>query len=346
MNPKGLFWSQFVAPLAKQTSSRICLEFRMKRRYTLSILASLIALAIVGLAICRIVQYRADAARLMHDTDINATQRQTGRKTKCTLILNVYDRVHTLREQLGHYHKFEILERIVVVWNHQTLNPPFKVSQYLLEPGDSDGSIGDEKDASIRFKIPVVILKQKQDSLNSRYMPFPEVETDCVISMDDDYQVPEESLKIHLTLFEGSHNDQLIGFKFVARSHKKIAPRKWDYIVEPKNGFSIVLPSGAVFHRKYLQMYADLPRRAHEIVDEKVNGEDILFNLMVANATGKPPVFVDAMMTLKPHKGGLWQRKGHLQARNWCLTALVNEVFDGKMPLVKTDEVLKLIVQN
>ncbi|KAI8612988.1 exostosin, partial [Chytriomyces sp. MP71] len=217
---------------------------------------------------------------------------------KCTMILNVFDRISTLRDQLDHYHNFALLDRILVVWNHQTLKPPFKVSPNLLEFNGQKRSIEEEADASVRFLIPVHILPQDVDSLNNRYLPFPQIRTDCVISMDDDYKVPEASLKRLHTLFQNGHRDRLLGFQFVARSYKDVTPGQWAYSFSQKDGYSIVLPSGAMFHRKYLQMYTDLPKRAHEIVDAKMNGEDILFNLMIANATGKPPVIVNAPMFL------------------------------------------------
>lgn len=49
--------------------------------------------------------------------------------------------------------------------------------------------------------------------------------------------------------------------------------------------------SGFICHRKYLEMYSnELPKEALAFVDKHMNGEDLLFNYMVANATGMGPI--------------------------------------------------------
>lgn len=49
--------------------------------------------------------------------------------------------------------------------------------------------------------------------------------------------------------------------------------------------------SGFICHRKYLERYThELPKEALAFVDTHMNGEDLLFNYMVANATGMGPI--------------------------------------------------------
>ncbi|KAJ3083309.1 Exostoses (Multiple)-like 3 [Rhizoclosmatium hyalinum] len=89
-----------------------------------------------------------------------------------------------------------------------------------------------------------------------------------------------------------------------------------------------------VFHRKYLRMYSfELPSVAREIVDSKTNGEDILFNLMVANHTQSCPVVVNMFARGVAMDNGLWMKTDHFEDRSLCLTRLVNEVYGGKIPL-------------
>lgn len=48
--------------------------------------------------------------------------------------------------------------------------------------------------------------------------------------------------------------------------------------------------SGFIYHRKYLDIYSfELPEEARAMVAKHNNCEDILFNYMVANATGAGP---------------------------------------------------------
>lgn len=53
--------------------------------------------------------------------------------------------------------------------------------------------------------------------------------------------------------------------------------------------------SGFIYHRKYLDMYThQLPHEARDYVDEVANCDDLLFNYMMANATGTGPARASA----------------------------------------------------
>lgn len=84
---------------------------------------------------------------------------------KCTILLNVYDRVHTFLERVEHYHMLPGLDSILILWNHQSLEPP-----HLTYSG---------------YKVPVKVIRTNVNSLNSRFYPWPEIQTSCVIQMDD-----------------------------------------------------------------------------------------------------------------------------------------------------------------
>lgn len=118
--------------------------------------------------------------------------------------------------------------------------------------------------------------------------------------------------------------------------------------------------SGFICHRKYLEMYTnDLPAAALAYVDKHMNGEDLLFNYMVANATGMGPIGTcarnrprsgasraDSVFPPRLHNvvieawaapisdqnnAGLWSRPGHMAARTEALR-LYNRLF-GRNPL-------------
>ncbi|KAJ3230595.1 Exostoses (Multiple)-like 3 [Chytriomyces hyalinus] len=257
---------------------------------------------------------------------------------KCTMIMNAYDRVDTLINRLRHYETLAKLDRIIVVWNHQTLEPPFRVSQPHLNNISyvSNTSIPEEQ-----FKVPVHIIRQLNSSLNNRFLPFKEIQTDCVIAMDDDLDYRHSHLEYAIRLFQGDFFNHAIGFKHMARMHRKQKDGTWKYMTDPQDGASIVLPTGMVFHRKYLVMYSyALPQHARDIVDSKVNGEDILFNLMVANATRSGPVFVN-LFSRGIALPGLWWKPAHMENRSLCLTRLIKEVFGGVSPLMYTTSFFK-----
>ncbi|TPX68425.1 hypothetical protein CcCBS67573_g07201 [Chytriomyces confervae] len=257
---------------------------------------------------------------------------------KCTMIMNAYDRADTLINRLRHYETLAQLDRIIVVWNHQTIEPPFRVSQsHLKNALDTSNSSIPEK----QFKVPVHILRQHNSSLNNRFLPFNEIQTDCIIAMDDDFDYRHSHLAYAIRLFQGDFFNHAIYFRHMARMHRKQKDGTWKYMTDPEHGASIVLPTGMVFHRKYLDMYTyALPQHARDIVDSKVNGEDILFNLMVANATRSGPVFVN-LFSRGIALPGLWWKPAHMENRSLCLTRLIKEVFGGLSPLMYTTTFFK-----
>ncbi|KAI8615052.1 exostosin [Chytriomyces sp. MP71] len=247
---------------------------------------------------------------------------------KCTLIMNVYDRTSSLLDRIRHYHTFAKLDSIIIVWNHQTLKPPQWIFRDAVRNNGSNVDV-----VSGELNVPLHILLQSNSSLNNRYIPFREIHTDCVISMDDDFDYPHRHLDYAIQLFQGEFFNNLIGFKHMARAHRKKVDNTWEYLTEIDRGMSMVLPTGAVFHRKYLEMYSfQLPSLARDIVDSKNNGEDILFNMMVANATGMAPVVVN-LFSRGIKMPGLWKKAGHFESRSLCLTRLINEIFGGRSPL-------------
>ena len=89
--------------------------------------------------------------------------------TLCTLVITVFDREKYLRERLDFYHTHPNFKSIVVVWNNVDKTPPtLDASQYL---------------------IPIYILKQAENSLNNRFRPRRQIDTECVVNMDDDWNV-------------------------------------------------------------------------------------------------------------------------------------------------------------
>jgi hypothetical protein len=87
---------------------------------------------------------------------------------KCTMVITVYDRHAHIRERLKHYqHLHSLLSGIVVIWNY------VNVTAVSVRPGE--------------YKVPVHVLTMPVNSMNNRFHPWPEINTSCVINMDDDW---------------------------------------------------------------------------------------------------------------------------------------------------------------
>lgn len=230
---------------------------------------------------------------------------------QCTLLLSVYSRYKNVMDRLDHLQHMPSLRSIIVVWNYQEADPPIL--------------------ASDRFVVPVFFRKQAFNSLNNRYQPFSQVTTDCVISMDDDWDMPVHHLEFSVMLWRTQFWNQIVGFRHLGRYHTK-EKNEWVYHAGKYRSASMMLPSGSVYHRKYLGMYANaLPSSAKGYVDSVLNCEDILFNFMVSNATRTSPVVVKVKREGSLKMEGLSDDPQHYIERSECLQVFSN-IF-GYMPL-------------
>ncbi|KAI8830248.1 exostosin, partial [Chytridium lagenaria] len=134
---------------------------------------------------------------------------------------------------------------------------------------------------------------QPFNSMNNRYLPFPELTTDCVVSMDDDWDMPHDHITFAIQLWQAQFFNHIVGFKHLGRQHFRGRDGKWNYR-KADDAVSIMLPSGAVYHRRFHSIYSYvLPASSRRTVDQLTNCDDILFNMMVANTTGNAPVVID-----------------------------------------------------
>ncbi|KAI8834230.1 exostosin [Chytriomyces cf. hyalinus JEL632] len=210
--------------------------------------------------------------------------------------------------------------------------------------------------------------------MKNRFKPFKKLGlSHCVFAMDDDWHFPHVKLIAAVRAWQNSGYDLLVGFQQQGRVHvpstaKKVSlsePRvsgiqsdamyaKESVSVKHKNGkniqlqkagVSILMPSATVYHSKYHHMYTyALPERVRAVVQELTNCDDILFNMMVANATrAGPVVLADGDRVEKAllfdnagQKNGLWKDKEHWAKRLWCMNYFEEHVFDGRMPLIST----------
>lgn len=202
---------------------------------------------------------------------------------KCTLITQVHDKLDSLHERISYYQNITGVDSVVVV-----VNEPATQTNLLLNS----------------YMVPVHVVRPETNSRNNRFYPWPEIQTDCVVSIDGDLEVDHEHVLYAIRLWKGHFWDNLVGFLHQARNHM-LVDGEFYYCPEPIYPedltkkkipfFSIMLPSVVVFHRRWMHEYTfNLPRALLDKVDADGVGEDILFNIMIANSTGQGPVVVDA----------------------------------------------------
>ena len=261
--------------------------------------------------------------------------RDTEVMDRCTMVITVFDRHEDVLNHLAFYHTSLNLRSIVVVWNAVEHTPP------TIQPDT--------------FWTPVDILRQEVNSMNNRFRPLTahghvlsNAPSDCIVNMDDDWNMPHQVLFHASRLWHHMYRDRLVGLWKLARLHGVRADGSWVYLKNSTMPQSMVLPSGMVYHARFLDLYTTrTPARLRSHVDSVINCDDILMNFAVANETRKPPVFVATegvrrVRVLKnlDQTSGLWHRTKHYVDRDACLN-MFTEAYGG-MPLRFTTKRFKI----
>ena len=166
------------------------------------------------------------------------------------------------------------VEKLIIVWHNIGDPVPASVLENISAVGISD---------------KVIFVYPKKNSLNNRFKPWSHITTDCVFSIDDDYLCTELAFKKCYELWSND-NEVLVG----------ITPRLIDpplYTARPRgrntHPFTALLTQGAMFHKRFLSVYSDDVDN-HAIVDQHMNGEDLVFNFIhrTSSTTSALPIYV------------------------------------------------------
>ncbi|BBN69810.1 Nucleotide-diphospho-sugar transferases superfamily protein [Prunus dulcis] len=248
-----------------------------------------------------------------------------------TVLMNTWKRSSALKQSIGHYASCGGVEAIHVVWTDS--EPPSESMKYHLEKMAFSKSQAAKKP---NFKFSM----SQDDDLNNRFKPIQDLRSDAIFSVDDDVKVPCSTLDFAFTVWQSAPNT-MVGF--VPRMHwldkEKSGVEKYTYggwwSVWWMGTYSLLLPKAAFFHRNYLNLYTNnMPSSIRDYVTRERNCEDIAMSLLVANATGAPPIWVKGK-TYEIGSSGMSSMKRHSNRRNKCLNDFIS--LFGRMPLVSTD---------
>ncbi|XP_046643245.1 exostosin-2-like [Daphnia pulicaria] len=190
-----------------------------------------------------------------------------------TAVVLTYDRLESLFHVLERISKAPSLAKIVIVWNNQFKDPP-PISSWP------------------RLPKPLQIVRTKRNQLSNRFYPFPEIETEAILAMDDDIiMLTTDELEFGFEVWR-QFPDRIVGFP--SRTHVWDGfNHRWKYESEWTNNVSMVLTGAAFYHRVYNYYYSSaMPGDIKNWVDDHMNCEDIAMNFLVANLTGKAPIKV------------------------------------------------------
>ncbi|XP_066600643.1 exostosin-2 [Prorops nasuta] len=190
-----------------------------------------------------------------------------------TAVILTYDRLELLFLLINKLVKVPSLSKVLVIWNNQHKDPP----NPSLWP---------------KIKKPLKVIQTKENILSNRFYPYEEIETEAILSIDDDIiMLTADEVEFAFEVWR-EFPDRIVGFPSRIHTWDNFT-NYWKYESEWTNSISMVL-TGAAFHHKYWSyLYTTaMPGDIKTWVDEHMNCEDIAMNFLVANITGKAPIKV------------------------------------------------------
>ncbi|XP_054272009.1 exostosin-3-like [Macrosteles quadrilineatus] len=232
-----------------------------------------------------------------------------------TIVMLTYQRDQVLMNSLSRLQGLPYLNKVVVVWNSP--RPPLDDLHWP--------DIG----------VPVEVVKASTNSLNNRFVPYDAIETEAVLSVDDDAHLRHDEIMFGFRVWR-EQRDRVVGFP--GRFHAlDLNYGGWLYNSNYSCELSMVLTGAAFVHKYYTYMYTHwLPQAIRDKVDEYMNCEDIAMNFLVSHITRKPPVKVTSRWTFRCPgcPVSLSEDETHFQERHKCIN-FFTQVF-GYTPLLNT----------
>lgn len=188
-----------------------------------------------------------------------------GQFSQFTLLCMSYEaRMSTLRHFVRHYSRCPSVSDIVLVWNKG--KPP-------VPERDFDSA------------VPVRVRLEALNSLNNRFRQDPLIRNRAVLSLDDDIMVPCSDLERGFATWR-MQPAKMVGFYPRLIEGTPLEFRGERYSIE-RSMYNAVL-TGAAFLDTWTALpayWADAVAPARAEVDRVFNGEDLLMNFVLANAS-------------------------------------------------------------
>ena len=160
-----------------------------------------------------------------------------------TAVILAYDRMESLLGVVRMLANVPSCVKILIVWNNQNKPPPSADEFFHLL----------NSNWAKQIKIPIQIVVTTENKLSNRFYPFFEIETDCVLAIDDDItMLNADELEFTFQVWR-EFPDRLVGFPSRVHRYDKQTNR-WRYESEWTNDVSMIL-TGAAFYHKVLETY-------------------------------------------------------------------------------------------
>ena len=237
-----------------------------------------------------------------------------------TAVILTYDRLDFLFSLINKMAKVPSLTKILVIWNNQNKKPP-KSSKWP------------------KINKPLKVIQTNENLLSNRFYPYDEIETEAILSIDDDIlMLTEDEVEFAFEVWR-EFPDRIVGFP--SRIHKwDNKTMCWKYESEWMNEISMVLTGGAFYHKYWNYAYTvKMPQDVKEWVDNHINCEDVAMNFLVSNITRKAPIKVTAKKKFRcpecTNTEMLSTDLTHMVERTQCINHFTTAF--GYMPLIPVE---------
>ncbi|XP_075070089.1 exostosin-1 [Mixophyes fleayi] len=185
--------------------------------------------------------------------------------------------------------------------------------------------------------VPVIVIEGESKVMSSRFLPYDNIVTDAVLSLDEDTVLSTTEVDFAFTVWQ-SFPERIVGYP--ARSHFWDSTKeRWGYTSKWTNDYSMVLTGAAIYHKYYHYLYTNyLPASLKNMVDQLANCEDILINFLVSAVTKLPPIKVTQKKQYKEtmmgqtSRASRWADPDHFTQRQTCMNTFAS--WFGYMPLI------------
>ncbi|GMT30145.1 hypothetical protein PFISCL1PPCAC_21442, partial [Pristionchus fissidentatus] len=231
-----------------------------------------------------------------------------------TVVILTFNRDASLVTVLKLLNGCPYLNKVIIVWNNPDRKP---------------------EDIWPTIHVPIEFIFPKKNSLLNRFLPYDAIETEAIVSLDDDQNFSHSELVFAFRVWR-EHRDQLVGF-----------PERYTYM---KSGigkyglgsvceYSLILTGFAFMHKEFLYEFT---HNQHPFILEHIeknrNCEDIAMNFLVAHLSRKPPLrVIKKTATINRQgmrTGGLSAKPSHYSARSNCVQ-IFSEIY-GYNPLLQS----------
>ncbi|KAL9324197.1 hypothetical protein ACSQ67_009054 [Phaseolus vulgaris] len=237
-----------------------------------------------------------------------------------TVLINTWRKKSLLKQTVAHYASCRSADAMHVVWT-ESEQPSERLKRYLNKIVVSKSQKAHKP--NFRFDI------NADYESNSRFRPIEDLKTDAIFSVDDDVIVPCSTLDYAFSVWLTTPST-MVGFvprmHWLDKEQNNVAYYSYGgwWSVWWMGTYSMVLSKAAFFHRKYLDLYThEMAPSIQGYVSRDRTCEDIAMSLLVANATGAPPIWVKGKI-YEIGASGISSLRGHSPRRNRCLNDLIS----------------------